>query len=273
MTELDDIALQSRLRALRAQPPDGDFEQRLLARLNAAELRPASPPVRSLPRRRAATLAAAGVLLIGTSAAAWFTGVVLPARSARTDDAPAAESKAKAARRPHHARTPLPPPVPVPAPMQPAVQASPPAPPTQPAPPIAPAATHDQVRSSTPRLRIDHRPEAAKQAERVPAPLRTLEAPTTVPQQRGSENIRLVMPERVHMSTVQPAVPAAPEWNEQRSRVMQERARNAAWERRDLRELNPGAAHERAEQTGREHSARDLHRAEARERHERPAKK
>jgi hypothetical protein len=55
---------------------------------------------------------------------------------------------------------------------------------------------------------------------------------------------------------------------------MQERARNAERERRELREANPAAAHnERAEQTGREHSARDLHRAEARERHERPAKK
>jgi hypothetical protein len=104
--------------------------------------------------------------------------------------------------------------------------------------------------------------------------MRALQAPTIVPQQPGPENVRLVMPERVHMSTPRPAVPTGPEWNEQRSRVMQERVRNAAWERRDLREANPGAAHkERAEQTGREHSARDLHRAEARERHERPAKK
>lgn len=262
MTELDEIALQSRLRALRVEPPDGDFEQRLLARLNAVELRPVAPAVRNLPRRRrAASLAAAGVLLIGTSAAAWFTGVVLPARSARTDVAPAADTKAKAARSAHHARTPLPPPGAISATTAPAVQPSPQATQTPPAPPLAPVATHDEARSNTPRVRVQRGREAAK-------------TPTIVPQQPGSENVRLVMPERVHMTTPQPAVPAGPEWNEQRSRVMQERVHNAARERRDLREANPGAAHkERAEQTGREHSAPDLRRAEARERHERPARK
>ncbi|HMJ11347.1 MAG TPA: hypothetical protein VK524_08060 [Polyangiaceae bacterium] len=107
---------------------------------------------------------------------------------------------------------------------------------------------------------------------------KTLQAPEVLPPHLsphpGTDNATLVAPQRMQIRAPHPAAPAVPEWSEQRSRVMQERERNAAWKRRDLRESNPAAAHkERAGLVGREHSGRDLHRPDAREKREHPTKK
>jgi len=282
MSELDETALQFRLRALRAAPPDTNFEQRLLERLHAVQRQPLAAVRARRRTRRLAPVIAAGVLLAATSAAAWFTAIVLPEQAGPSEAKPAARSAPKA-RPANHGRMRERPSAPTAAPDVPPQGTAPDAVPAAAQPTTSVRAPHDEPHAQHAGRALDTNDTRGRQRRQAHEPpdnaQRVVTAePAAVPEvvagQAISEMPQRVVPERLQISAPQPAISPGRELGELRSRTMQERVRNVAWERRDVREASRAAdTSERGERNDRANAVREQHRTDVRERREHSSKK
>jgi hypothetical protein len=184
MTEIDDLELSLRLRALRVEPPGNGFEARFAERLQElqpeidAPAEPRRAPARVLVgpwlRRGPVRLIGATALLVAGAAAALEGGVVEWVQT-RVFARPGADT-------PTHTSAPIPtggadrhPARVEPPPAAPPLAPEPPRAPARPAdalppPPADPAAATAERSSAVPRVRLErsepHRPEAPRTVER-----------------------------------------------------------------------------------------------------------
>lgn len=266
MTELEETALRARLRALKVAPPSGDFEPRLLQALQNVEYSRAASR-RPAQGRRFVPLVAAGVMLVATSAAAWFTGLTMFAPAARPgsgEERPESD-KSRRARRPAFPRRGAASPVlPIAgdAPEPPKVASEPQA-------PLPTAAPDVSARDARPPLRARITRERATATKSRPLPQ---EPATSPPQAPRPQTVELVKPERLQISApLRQAQPIAPEVRDTAARA-EERGREIARERLERRDASPEAHTAHEERARRERPAREHQHTDRREDRGHPSK-